>query len=366
MALFEKMYKRCISSDKPLLQIWGALLQWRARAFWAFVLLIIPLSIGLSRILSPDSYVPCYFLLGLNLIVWLVIKVCQSMTNVYSLNKNDNGITICQIIILAAIGFWIIGFVLVFDIQNNGRMAAAIGIFGAVIGWIFQERVRGVVAFFHFRMHHLLNIGDWIKVPKLDVDGAVKKVTLTTVTLYNWDTTTSTIPISSLQSDHFVNLQNMADGKTYGRRMQKSFTLDTDSFRPITDDDVALFDSSGYGIREYLPESEIKPGTLNAHLYRLYLYHWLMNDPYVSHRPSLMVRWLDQNANGLVLQVYAFITEPASEAFEWQQSRIVEHILTSLAWFGLRIYQSPSAFDVMDCRLHITDKPGIPGKENEG
>ena len=129
------------------------------------------------------------------LVIWLIIKVCRALTHTFSLNRNDNGITVCQIVILAAIGFWIIGFVLIFDIKNNGRMAAAIGIIGAVLGWIFQDRVKGVAAFLHLRRHHLLNIGDWIRVPKLGVDGEIKKVTLTTVTLYNWDTTTSTIPI---------------------------------------------------------------------------------------------------------------------------------------------------------------------------
>ena len=193
MGLLDKAYKRNISSDKLVRQVWGALIQWRARAFWAFLLLMVPLSIGLSLILSPHSFTPCLLFLGLNVVVWLIVKVCQALTNIFSLNKNDNGITACQIIILAAIGLWMIGFVLIFDIQNNGRMAAAIGIVGVVLGWIFQERVKGVFAFIHLRMNHLLKIGDWIKVPKLDVDGMVKKVTLTTVTLYNWDTTTSTI-----------------------------------------------------------------------------------------------------------------------------------------------------------------------------
>ena len=365
MGLFDKTYKRNISSDKLIRQIWGSLIQWRARAFWAFMLLMVPLSIGISLIFSPDSFTPCLLFLGLNAVVWLIVKVCQSLTNIFSLNKNDNGITGCQIIILAAIGLWIIGFVLIFDIHNNGRIAAAIGIIGVVLGWIFQERVKGVFAFIHLRIHHLLNIGDWIKVPKLDVDGMVKKVTLTTVTLYNWDTTTSTIPISVLQSEHFVNLQNMVDGRTYGRRMQKAFTLDTGSFRPITEEEVVSIKSGEYGIRTYLPESEVKQGTLNAHLFRLYLYHWLMNNPHVSHRPSLVVRWTDQTDSGLMLQVYAFITESTFTAFEWQQSQIVEHVLASLEWFGLRLYQSPSAHDVADYNIHIIDMPGTYGKENE-
>ena len=345
MGLFDKIYRKNISSDKLGRQIIGALFQWRAKPFWAFVLLVTPLSIGLSMVLSPDSFTPCLFLLGLNLLVWLLIKVCHALTDIFSLNRNDNGITVCQIVILAAIGFWIIGFMLIFDIRNNGRMAAAMGVIGAVLGWIFQDRVKGVAAFIHLRRHHLLNIGDWIKVPKLDVDGEVKKVTLTTVTIYNWDTTTSTIPINALQSEQFTNLQHMAEGKTYGRQMLKSFILDTECIRPMDEAGVADLKSGKHDILDYLPEEELKSGALNAHLYRLYLHHWLMNNPCISQRPRLFVRWAEQDDSGMTLQVHAFLTDSDWSTFEWQQSQITEHIITSMEWFGLRLYQRPSAYN---------------------
>ncbi|MBR3291669.1 MAG: mechanosensitive ion channel [Bacteroidales bacterium] len=345
MALFDRTYRKNISSDKLGRQIIGALFQWRAKPFWAFVLLVTPLSVGLSRVLSPDSFTPCLLLMGLNLLVWLVVKVCHTLTDLFSLKRNDNGMTVCQIIILASIGFWIVGFMLIFDIRNDGRMAAALGVIAMVLGWIFQDRVKGVAAFLHLRKHHLLNLGDWIRVPKLGVDGEVKKVTLTTITLYNWDTTTSTIPINALQSEHFMNLQHMAQGKTYGRQLLKSFILDTTCIHPIDEKGVKEMKSGKHGIQQYLPEDELKAGALNAHLYRLYLHHWLMSHPCISHRPRLFVRWAEQDDNGLRLEVHVFITDSDWSTFEWQQSQIVEHIITSMEWFGLRLYQRPSAYD---------------------
>lgn len=372
MRPFEKISKKNIASDKLIPQIFGALLQWRTRAFLAFVFLVIPLSVLAANKLVPDPCIKhpfnvyCWSLLGLNLVVWLVIKVCRTLTNIFTLNRNDNGVTSCQIIILATMGVWLVGFVLIFDLQVDSKVVAAIGIIGVVLSWIFQDRVKSVIAFIHLRRHHLLNIGDWIKVPNLGVDGEVKKVTLTTVTLYNWDTTTSTIPISALQSGHFINLQKMADGKTYGRKMQKDFTLDTSWIRPITDDDVELLSSADHGIKTYLPDDEIKKGVLNAHLYRIYLYHWLMNHPSISHQPRLIVRWLDQKDSGLVLQVYAFIVDSNFATFEWQQSQIIEHIITSMDWFGLRLYQSPSAYDVSNSNIHIENPEVILKEDNHG
>lgn len=337
-----KLNKKFIASGKLGLQILGAIFEWRPMAFWAFVLLVTPLSVGVSLVLSPDSWMPCIYLICLNLVVWLVIKACRTLSGIFSLAKKEESITWCQISILAALGLWVIGFVLIFGIQKDGKAAAALGIIGSVIGWIFQDKVKGVVAFIHLRLHNLLNIGDWIQVPKYNVDGEVKAVTLTTVTVYNWDTTTSTIPINALHSDHFINLQNMTAGKTYGRRMMKTFIVDTGSIAPVSAD----FDATRGDIIEYLPAEEIKEGVLNAHLFRMYLYHWMLRHPHISQRPYMVVRWMEQKESGIGLQVYAFIIDSTLLPYEWQQSQIIEHIMESMKWFGLRLYQAPSAEDL--------------------
>ncbi|MBO4455415.1 MAG: mechanosensitive ion channel [Bacteroidales bacterium] len=355
MNFLTKLNKKHIASGKLGLQIIGALFEWRPKALLAFLLLLTPISVGVSIILSPDNYIPCLCLLGLNLVVWLTIKACNRLSGIFSLEKKEAGITWCQISILAALGLWIIGFILIFGIQKDGKLAAAFGVIGSVTGWIFQDKIKGVVAFIHLRMHNLLNIDDWIQVPKYNVDGVVKSVTLTTVTVFNWDTTTSVFPICALQSDHFINLQNMTKGKTYGRQMLRSFTIDTGTIRPLALEEIP----SGHDIRSYLPAEEIKDGALNAHLYRMYLYHWLMDHQDISHKPFLLVRWMEQKQSGMDLQVFTFITDGALSSFEWKQSQIIEHIVESMEWFGLRLYQAPSASDLHDVRLAPATKEEV-------
>ena len=63
------------------------------------------------------------------------------------------------------------------------------------------------------------------------------------------------------------------------------------------------------------------------------------------------------------LQVYVFITDGGAAAFEWQQSLIVEHIIESLDWFGLRLYQSPSAYDVGNSNIYLTNESATYIKE---
>lgn len=80
---------------------------------------------------------------------------------------------------------------------------AIIGVVGAVLGWIFQDTIKSVAAFFYLRANGLLQIGDLISVPSKDIEGFVRNISLTTVTIENWDTTTSSFPTYILHSEHF-------------------------------------------------------------------------------------------------------------------------------------------------------------------
>lgn len=353
--------KKNLASEKLCKQIIGAMFQWRPKHFLIFLVLLVPTFL-VSQILSPCQWIPCLWLIGINLIVWMTIKVCRQLTDIFSLRKQDTGITWCYVSILIAIGVWILAFVLIYNTKDDPKVAAAITVIGTVLSIVFKDKISGVVAFLHLRMHHLLNIGDWIKVPKLDVDGEVKRVTLTSVTIYNWDTTTSVIPISALHSDHFKNLQNMMEGKTYGRRMYMSFIFDTEWFHTISEQEVAKLNANEEVMR-YLPKNEVTEGNLNARLYRLYLYHWLMNHKHISQQPRMIVRWQDQMPEGMPLQVYAFIIDSSLATFEWQQSQIVEHIINSMEPFGLRLYQRPSGYDASNNNIFMTNKPAQYGKE---
>lgn len=297
-----------------------------------------------------------YQLLLLTAFLTLAISICVTLTNIYSLKKKEAAITLCQILILVFVGFWFFGLFSIFKLQDDTTAKAYLGGASALLAWIFQDTIKGVVAFVHLRLNNLLRIGDWIQVPGLKVDGTVKRVTLTMVTIYNWDTTTSSIPTGELYSNHFINLKSMMDGKTYGRKMCMNFVLDTGWFHIMKQEDVEKLKQSG-DVLQYLPEERIKEKATNAQLFRLYLYYWLMNHPHVSQLPRLIVRWMEQKESGMPLQVYAFITDSALAAFAWQQSQIVEHIVKSMEWFGLRLYQSPSNYDVSNSNVFLTDKP---------
>ena len=372
-----RLSKKWLSSDSGFTQVLGAMI---LKGRWGLTLLLLVM-VALSLLslhnwqnaafLSASSCLTSiygfistalrsswYWLVLLTLLMFLVIGVCNTMTNIYSLRKNETGITWCQILILIFVGIWLIGLLCIIKIQKESGYFIIFGVLGTLMTWIFQDTIKGVVAFVHLRLNHLLYIDDWIQVPKLNVDGEVKRITLTTVTLYNWDTTTSSIPTSVLHNDHFINLQRMTDGKTYGRQMLKTFILDTGGFHPLTAEEIESLKQKKE-VKAYLLDEDFKVGELNAHLFRLYVFHWLMNHPYVSQEPRLVVRWLEQKETGLPLQIYGFIMEGGVLAYEWQQSQIIEHIVEALNWFGLQLYQRPSSHDVSN----LTEKVLMSRKE---
>lgn len=293
----------------------------------------------------------------------LIIRTCLKLIKIFNLHIEERRITISYIVILCTVGLFIIGILIVFDIKNQPRLAAAIGVVGTVLTWVFQDTIKGVAAFMHLRANNLLHIGDWIKIPKHDVDGEIKHVSLTTVTIYNWDTTTSSIPTSLLHSEHFQNLQNMMAGKTYGRRMLKAFVFDTNWFCFLSKEDIEKIEKK-HNLELHFTEKELEVGILNAKAYRLYLYHWLMKHDHVSQQPRLMVRWQEQKESGMPLEVYAFITDSGLPAFEWQQSLIIEHIIESSSWFNMQLFQEASAYDVSNSNIYLTDKTADYRKED--
>ncbi|MDE6269859.1 MAG: mechanosensitive ion channel family protein, partial [Muribaculaceae bacterium] len=287
----------------------------------------------------------------------------RRLTPIFSLRRQEVRITVSQICVLAGFGLWLIALIRIWQIDEVKDMLA-ITIIGGVLSIMFQDTIKSVVAFFYVRIHHLVSIGDWIIVPSQGIDGKVMSITLTTVTVENWDTTLSTFPTNLLQTSHFQNLQRMADGKTHGRRVLRSFVIDTGWIQPMHEADIdriaAALDGSdafvGSVLRRRVREAEAtgRP-VLNAELFRFYMHHWLMNHAHISRTPRLLVRWLEPQPEGLPLQIYTYIIDSSLEDFEWQQSAIVEHLLAAMALFNLQLFQSASGYDASNSNVFIAD-----------
>lgn len=349
-------YRGQLSSTKCHRLIWGALLKTKcerrmipasltsvliAYVFWRLGYIFV------SKILIVTL---------MTLFLWGAWFVTKTLNRIFSLRRQETYITWSQISLLAAFGLWIVVIVCCLNLQkNNPTDTAIITVFGAVLGWIFQDTIKSVAAFFYLRANGLLQIGDLIAVPAKGIEGFVRTISLTTVTIENWDTTTSAFPTFILHADHFKNSQRMLEGKTLGRLMKKTFIIDSGWVHPLTDNDVKRL-RKALDVENFFVEKEVKCDKLNIEVFRLYIYHWLMNNPNVSQQPRLIVRWLEQTSEGLPLQLLVYLTDTMLDAFEWQQSQIMEHVIKAMGWFDLQLYQSPSGYDASNSNIYLTQQ----------
>ena len=301
----------------------------------------------------------------MSLFLWCAWCVTKTLNEIFSLRRQETYITWSQISLLSAFGLWIVVIVSCINFQkDNPTDTVVITVFGAVLGWIFQDTIKSVAAFFYLRANGLLQIGDLITVPAKGIEGFVRTISLTTVTIENWDTTTSAFPTYILHTEHFKNSQRMMEGKTLGRLMKKTFVIDSGWIHPLTDNDVKRLRNE-LDVENFFIEKEVKCGKLNIEVFRLYLYHWLMNNPNVSQQPRLIVRWLEQTSDGLPLQLFVYLTDTMLDAFEWQQSKVMEHVIKAMGWFDLQLYQNPSGYDASNSNIYLTQQTANYRKKSE-
>lgn len=351
---YNSLSSNWLSSEKWYVQVLGAL------ASSGFSLLMCTIVLATIIYEFHDSIPHFCEVLTATFILSVVIYVVRKLNPIYCISKKESRITISQITLLLSLGLWLIVVIFRVNSSNYPNFSIAISVISAILSWIFQDTIKSVVAFFHLRANDLLHIDDWIEVKSHGIDGIVKKVSLTTVTIENWDTTTSAFPVNLLHSSHFMNKQKMMEGKTFGRQMLKSFIIDTGWIHTITEEEledirriVEGIDGEKKDFFELFIKEKAKSGVLNIELFRLYIYHWLMHHPHISHEPRLIVRWLEQVPEGLPLQIYAFISDSSLAPFEWQQSQIMEHVIESMAWFNIQLYQSASGYDASNSNITI-------------
>ena len=349
-------YRGQLSSTKCHRLIWGALLKTKCERC------MIPASLA-SVLIAYVFWRLGYIFVSKILIVtlmtlflWGAWFVTKTLNRIFSMRRQETYITWSQISLLAVFGLWIVVIVCCLNLQNNNPTdTAIITVFGAVLGWIFQDTIKSVAAFFYLRANGLLQIGDLIAVPAKGIEGFVRTISLTTVTVENWDTTTSAFPTFIMHADHFKNSQRMLEGKTLGRLMKKTFIIDSGWVHPLTDNDIKRL-RRALDVENFFVEKEVKCDKLNIEVFRLYIYHWLMNNPNVSQQPRLIVRWLEQTSEGLPLQLLVYLTDTMLDAFEWQQSQIMEHVIKAMGWFDLQLYQSPSGYDASNSNIYLTQQ----------
>lgn len=228
--------------------------------------------------------------------------------------------------------------------NNPVRVIAGLGAAATVLMLVFKDSILGLVAGIQLSMNKMLKVGDWVTIKKLDVNGTVEELSLTTIKVRNFDNTISTIPPYTLVSDSFQNWQGMyAKGL---RRVKRSLYIDIRSVHFANNDEKELLRR-----KKLISKTDFETANItNLTLFRHYISQQLKNDPQVSNDPWVLARQLDPTPNGLPLEIWFYTPVTSFIPFEEIASERMEQFIAMLNTFGLEHYQAPAGNDLLNLR----------------
>lgn len=259
---------------------------------------------------------------------------------------------------------YIVGIIAIIGVLLNRSpwiLLGSIGAASAVLLLVFQNSILGFVAGIQLTSNNMVQIGDWIEMPKYGADGEVKEISLHTVKVQNWDKTITTIPTYALVSESFKNWKGMEEAG--GRRIKRSICIDMTSVKFCTEEMLERFEQIQY-IKEYMENKENETESYNKehgidsanmvngrHLtnigtFRAYVQSYLRNHPKLHPGMTQMVRQLEPTEKGIPIEIYVFVNGTAWANYESVQADIFDHILAVIPEFDLRIFQNPSSYDL--------------------
>ncbi len=241
----------------------------------------------------------------------------------------------------------------IFDINKN-TLLGILGAISAIVILIFRDTILGFVASVQVSLNDMVRIGDWITFDKFGADGDVIEINLATVKVRNFDNTTTTIPTYSLISDSFRNWRGML--KSDGRRIKRHILIKAKSIRFLNDEELNkmkkiqlisnYIDSKQLEINKYNTTYKIDKSLpingrniTNFGLFRKYITNYLENYPGINKNMILICRQLQPTAQGIPLEIYAFSKDQRFEQYEYLMADIFDHIISSIAYFDLEIYE---------------------------
>lgn len=231
----------------------------------------------------------------------------------------------------------------------------------AVFMFIFKDVIQGFIAAFQVSLHRTVKVGDWIEVPKYSANGEVSEITLTLISVKNFDNTTTIIPTHALLTESFKNWERML---VEGRRIMRPINIDVSSIRHLTNEEIENLKKIKL-IKNYIVAKQIEIEENNADIkndeyhkinarylsnigtFRKYVEFYLRNNKDVKQDLRLVVRVKEDTGRGVPLEVYCFLAKTKLYQYEGIQSDLFEHLYLVMPLFGLRPFQEISSSDLV-------------------
>lgn len=254
--------------------------------------------------------------------------------------------------VIGLVVFIFIEIFIIFGISSN-VVVTILGAITAVVLLVFRDTILGFVTGIHVSTSKNMKVGDWIGIPKYNIEGNIQDISLLTTKIQNFDKTISTIPTYDLLSTEIRNHQIMYEGSS--RRIKRSVYFNIKSFKFVDQNfyekvkDINLI--SEYLTRKLKEIEESKKGIphgdriingqqlTNIGLFRNYVLNYLKNSSKIDQNEIVLVRQQEISPQGLPLEIYCFANKAELVDYERIQADIFDHILTAAQEFDLEVMQ---------------------------
>ena len=246
----------------------------------------------------------------------------------------------------------IIAICVIFGISGT-TIVGSLGAITAVLVLVFRDTILGFVTGLHVATSKNLKVGDWIGIPKYNLEGNIQDINLLTTKIQNFDKTISTIPTYDLLTTEIKNIQVMTESNT--RRIKRSIIFNINSFKFLNEEILEKLSKVNL-IKDYLefkktemseqrkfidnPELLINGKQLtNIGVFREYVFNYLKNNPHIDQEGTILVRQLENTPQGLPLEIYCFTNDSEWGNYEDIQADIFDHLLVASKEFDLEVIQ---------------------------
>lgn len=259
---------------------------------------------------------------------------------------------------------WLVGAITLLAVlmnQSPWKFLTGVGALSAVLLLIFKDSILGLVASFQVSANKMVQIGDWIEMPKYGADGDVIDISLNTVKVQNWDKTISTIPTYALIADPVKNWRGMSESG--GRRIKRSISVDMHTVKFCNAEMLDRLEKYEH-VAAYLKERRSEVDTYNKEqnvdtaqplngrritnlgTFRAYVVGYLRSHPLIhTEGMTFLVRQLAPTEHGLPIEIYVFSKDQVWANYEGIQADIFDHIIAAVPEFDLAVFQSPTGRD---------------------
>ena len=246
----------------------------------------------------------------------------------------------------------IVAISVIFGISGSAILGS-LGAITAVLVLVFRDTILGFVTGIHVATSKNLKVGDWIGIPKYNLEGNIQDINLLTTKIQNFDKTISTIPTYDFLTTEIKNIQVMTESNT--RRIKRSIIFNINSFKFLDDETLGRLSKVNL-IKSYLeikksemfqerklienPELLINGRQLtNIGVFREYVFNYLKNNQHIDQEGTILVRQLENTPQGMPLEIYCFTNDSQWANYEEIQADIFDHLLVASKEFDLEVIQ---------------------------